>query len=347
MAPTRSGSSSTSFDEHTITGGPDTSAALTPLQRRPALLVQRGPTIGDWHLFADTPGPVTVGRGDEATFQIRDASVSRVHATFLVTTEEESESSSVVTVEDEGSTNGTRVNGRTVQQATPLEDGDLIRVGDVVLRFRLMDAADIAFQQDISNQVRNARRDALTGLYSRRYLDEQLPQLVKGHRRNKQPISLLMIDLDHFKRINDEFGHLSGDSLLASVAEAVRGAVRGADSAIRYGGDEFCVILPGTRLHEAQTIAERVRRAIEGLKLDSIQPGMAMTASVGIADLGEREAIHEWLQRADVALFTAKREGGNRTAIGPESVLEGGNLLAPSQQDTVRKAQQQKSTEED
>jgi len=343
MTSTISDGPASATDEHTITGGADTSTGLATFGRRPALLVQRGPTIGDWHLFGESSMDVVVGRGDEATFQIRDASVSRSHALFRFN----QEGSGAISVEDQGSTNGTRVNGRTVDEAIALNDGDLIRVGDVVLRFRLMDAADIAFQEDISHQVRSARKDSTTGLYSRRYLDEQLPQLVKGHRRNDQPISLLMIDLDHFKRVNDEYGHLTGDEVLARVAGAVRGAVRGADSAVRYGGEEFCVILPGTRQPEAETIGERIREAIELLDLSEVHQGLSMTASVGVATLAGREALHEWLQRADLAMFTAKHAGRNRVELAPTSITDANAANLISRRQTVRKARNQLGENED
>jgi diguanylate cyclase (GGDEF)-like protein len=317
-------------DEHTITGSGDSSSGVLLFSRRPALLVQRGPTIGDWHLFAEGTRDVVVGRGDKATFQLRDASVSRDHAAFRIP------DGGGVTVEDLGSTNGTRVNNRSVEEPVALDDGDLVRIGDVVLRFRLMDPADIAFQEDISHQVRSARKDAITGLYSRRYLDEQLPQLVKGHRRNQQPISLVMLDLDYFKRVNDEFGHLVGDTVLARVAEAVRGAIRGADSAVRYGGEEFCVILPGTRRPEARTVAERIRSAIESIDFSETQPGLHVTGSLGVATLADREDIREWLQRADIALFTAKHQGRNRVELAPASITESNAVNLRSRRLTVR-----------
>lgn len=317
-------------DEHTITAGGDSSSVITPFSRRPALLVQRGPTIGDWHLFADATSDIIVGRGDSATFQLRDASVSREHAAFGVPLD------GGVTVEDLGSTNGTRVNNKHIETTTALEDGDLVRVGDVVLRFRLMDSADVAFQRDISTQVHNARKDAITGLFSRRYLDEQLPQLVKGHRRNNQPISLLMLDLDYFKQVNDNYGHLAGDTVLAMVAKAVQGAIRTADSAVRYGGEEFCVVLPGTRLQEARIVAERVREAIEAIDFSATHPELRVTGSLGVATLSGEEGIREWLQRADIALFTAKHDGRNRVEVAPASINESNELDLTSKRLTMR-----------
>ncbi len=312
-------------EEHTLftTRGFGETSGVQVIKLRPGLLVQRGPTIGDWHLFPEDATEVVIGRGDDTGFQVKDASVSRNHARFVVNSVDASSPS--VTVEDLGSTNGTRVRGRKVDGATAIEDGDLIRVGDVVLRFRLMDPADIAFQEDVSRQVRNARKDTLTGLYSRRYMDEQLPGLMKAHRRNGQPLSLLIIDLDHFKRINDSLGHLVGDEVLWRVAEAVRATVRTADSAVRYGGEEFCVILPGTARPEAARVGERVREAVAKLNLDSLDPGLTVTTSVGVASLDPEEELHEWLGRADVALYSAKNAGRNQVHIAPPSVAEGGS----------------------
>ncbi len=309
-------------EEHTLfttrMGGTGEVSGIHGAAQRPALLVQRGPTIGDWFLFDEEATHVTVGRGDDADFQVKDASVSRTHARFLVTREGVTPK---VQVEDLRSTNGTRVGGTVITGPADVRDSDLIRIGDVVLRFRMMDSADVAFQEDISRQVRNARKDTLTGLYSRRYLDEQLPGLIKSHRRNQTPLSLLIIDLDHFKAINDEYGHLVGDEVLWRVAEAVRATVRSADSAIRYGGEEFCVILPGTARPEAARVGERIRQAISRLDLAALKPGMTVTASVGVAAMGPDEELYEWLQRADLALYSAKHAGRNQVHIAPDAVV--------------------------
>ncbi len=317
--PAVGGSAAT--EEHTLftTRGGSTvdTAGLPAVGPRPALLVQRGPTVGDWFLFPEEAEAIEVGRGEIANFQVKDASVSRCHARFTCIRVEGAPLE--VRVEDLGSTNGTRVGGEMLEGPVKIVDGDLIRIGDVVLRFRLMDHADIAFQEDISRQVRNARKDTLTGLYSRRYMDEQLPGLMKAHRRNRQALSLLIIDLDHFKAINDNHGHLVGDEVLWRVAEAVRATVRTADSAVRYGGEEFCVILPGTDAPEAAHVGERVRRSISRLNLDSLSPGLRVTASVGVATLEEDEELHEWLQRADLALYAAKHGGRNQVHIAPSS----------------------------
>ena len=148
----------------------------------------------------------------------------------------------------------------------------------------------------------------------------------------------MMIDLDHFKSINDRFGHLVGDDVLAQVAEAVRGAIRGADSAVRYGGEEFCVILPGTQQKEARAVGDRIRASIEAIDFSETSDDLIVTASLGVASLAEKEAVHEWLQRADLALFTAKHGGRNRVELAPASITEKNQHNISSRRLTVRKS---------
>ncbi len=311
-------------EEHTLLSersGVSEPFTLHHRELRPALLVQRGPRIGDWFLFPDDARVVGVGRDHDATFRIVDASVSRKHARFVV--ESGDGGAPMLWLEDLGSTNGTRVGRRRLTGRTLLHEGDLVCLGDIVLRYRLMDREDRAFQEDIAQQVRNARKDPLTRLYSRRYLDDQLPGLIRSHRRNGQEISLLLADIDHFKRVNDVHGHLVGDEVLWRVAEAIRASVRTADSPVRYGGEEFCVILPGTPLREALHVAERVRGAVEALDLTVVRPGLRSTVSIGVAELGTREDQLEWMQRADTGLYAAKDAGRNRVIASPAPRTEG------------------------
>ncbi len=312
-------------EEHTLLGERTTSrdtVDLNPRELRPALLVQRGPRIGDWFPMPEGPAQAVFGRDRDVDFRIKDASVSRQHARFTV---EGGRKDRRVFVEDLGSTNGTRVGSDRIKGAVALHEGDLIYIGDVVLRYRLMDAEDRAFQKDIAEQVRNARKDPLTRLYSRRYLDDQLPGLIKAHRRNDQPMSLIIADLDHFKSVNDVHGHLVGDEVLWRVAEAIRSTVRMADSPVRYGGEEFCVVLPGASLVEALIVAERVRAAVERLDLGVVRDGLTSTISLGVACLSPDEEQQEWMQRADVGLYEAKRQGRNRVASGPPPSPSGEN----------------------
>jgi diguanylate cyclase (GGDEF)-like protein len=161
----------------------------------------------------------------------------------------------------------------------------------------------------------SARRDALTGLGNRASLDEQLDRELQFATRHTQPLSVALLDIDHFKAINDLNGHAAGDHVLRALAETLRGCVRDSDLAFRYGGEEFAVILSNTGLEGAAQVAERIRGAIA--EADFRLPDgtrLSVTGSLGVAEhqLGEtREGL---MERADQALYRAKAEGRNRTA---------------------------------
>jgi diguanylate cyclase (GGDEF)-like protein len=157
---------------------------------------------------------------------------------------------------------------------------------------------------------REAVTDALTGLYNRRWLDQLLPRLVARHQRSERPFSVMMLDIDHFKRVNDELGHAAGDQVLAGVAKALNAQVRPTDLAARYGGEEMVVALPDTPLEGARIAAERLRQRIESSRFPGIE--RAITVSIGVAALGPQEAATELLGRADELLYRAKSRGRNR-----------------------------------
>ena len=220
-------------------------------------------------------------------------------------------------VEDLGSTNGTRVDGEHIARTTELKDGSKLHLGDVALRFQLMDPEDLAFQADLARQVRTASRDPLTQLLTRRYLDKRLPGILSRHRLNDAPLSLLMLDLDRFKRVNDRFGHLTGDEVLRGAAEVIQSCIRGADAAIRYGGEEVCVVLPGAEIKRAAEVAERIRHSIEVARFSERQPDLQVTASLGVAQADEDEDAQRCLARADAALYRAKEQGRNQVELAP------------------------------
>ncbi|MDQ3025292.1 MAG: GGDEF domain-containing protein [Pseudomonadota bacterium] len=169
---------------------------------------------------------------------------------------------------------------------------------------------------------REACTDPLTGVFNRRYLDIRLVEEIARARRHRLPLSILLLDLDHFKRINDSHGHQGGDQLLISLGQVVAGALRESDTLARFGGEEFLVITPHTPLSGAIDVAERVCRRIQshGFSLSNDPRGMreiAVTASIGVASLDDRvDSMDKLVQTTDENLYRAKREGRNRVVAG-------------------------------
>jgi diguanylate cyclase (GGDEF)-like protein len=166
---------------------------------------------------------------------------------------------------------------------------------------------------------RNALVDALTGLHNRRWLDEALPRFVKRHARSTEHLGLLMIDVDHFKKFNDTFGHPAGDAVLVAVAGVLRASVRPSDHVARYGGEEFIVLLPETHTEGISLVAERLRAAVAAATVHETSgaPLPSVTISIGGATLGkdDRRGSTELLSAADSALYESKRNGRNRASF--------------------------------
>lgn len=157
-----------------------------------------------------------------------------------------------------------------------------------------------------------ARTDMLTGLKNRRAFDEDLGRLFAQRQRQGVYFSLILIDIDHFKSFNDGHGHLAGDAALRSVAQVLSSALREMDIVCRYGGDEFAVICPGSKLHEAAVGAERVRQMIASRAVSLKQGDFRITVSLGVAEVVSPEIAEGLIQRADEALYAAKYAGKNR-----------------------------------
>lgn len=196
----------------------------------------------------------------------------------------------------------------------PLDPNELVaRSVTQIRRKRYTDR----LRASLSQSVEFAVTDALTGLNNRRYLDTHLATLVDRSHRRGRPLSVLITDIDHFKAINDVHGHEGGDHVLREFARRIRGAVRGADLACRYGGEEFVVVMPDTTPEVAAQVAERLRTAIAAMPFQtSAESGAAMvTTSVGIATLENNgEGADSLMRRADRALYQAKNAGRNRVA---------------------------------
>ncbi|MGN2412025.1 GGDEF domain-containing protein [Pseudomonas syringae] len=163
--------------------------------------------------------------------------------------------------------------------------------------------------------TQSALRDPLTNAGNRIAMDQSLAREIEISRRHKQPLSLLMLDIDHFKRVNDDYGHYTGDDVLKTVAHSLKAQLRNIDRVFRYGGEEFVVILSNTSAAAAQMVGERLRRAVRSLEFRELDPALNMTVSLGCSTLLPTEAADSLLRRADNALYVAKRQGRNRLAM--------------------------------
>lgn len=287
-----------------------------PLPTRPSLVptlqVVEGPGVGRWHRFP--PGQVsalTVGRTGDAQFVLDHPTVSRCHArfTWLRMGEE-----FLMHVEDLQSSNGLSVNGVRTEQ-TYLKQGDLVGLGDVSLRFQLLSSAEVSERDRLVSRATQAETDPLTGLGTRLYMDEVVPRICAECDARGLSLSLLVIDLDHFKKVNDTLGHPVGDKVLSTVARACRGAIRDSDIAVRFGGEEFLAFLIDSDLGQTAVVAERVRQAVAALDTSALAPGVTLTVSIGAAQRGDRETFEDLLRRADQALYRAKSGGRNRVEL--------------------------------
>jgi two-component system cell cycle response regulator len=157
--------------------------------------------------------------------------------------------------------------------------------------------------------------DQLTGLHNRRYMSRHLDTLIENAGKSGKPIAFLIIDIDHFKSVNDTYGHDAGDEVLKEFANRISANIRGIDLACRYGGEEFVVVMPDTDMQLAMSVAERLRGSVEKslFSISCAPHKLAITVSIGIAgSQGSKDTAQALLRRADQALYCAKREGRNR-----------------------------------
>jgi diguanylate cyclase (GGDEF)-like protein len=273
------------------------------------LVTLAGLRIGE--MFKLTKTVTVLGRSDEVDLRLIDEGVSRRHAALV-------KSGDRVLLEDLESANGTYRNGVRVSNPVVLEDGDKITLGGTtILKFTYQDDLEERFNREL---YESATRDALTGVFNRRYFDERLTSEVTYTNRHGTLLALMLIDLDHFKVVNDDRGHQVGDRTLREIGRRLAATVRTEDVISRYGGEEFALLCRDTGAAEAVTLAERLRAAISGELLVSSGPSFRVTASVGVA-VKSRTAIADedsLLRSADAALYEAKRQGRDRIIVFDE-----------------------------
>ncbi|HKP62911.1 MAG TPA: GGDEF domain-containing protein [Polyangiales bacterium] len=284
--------------------GPRTEAAITVL---------RGDIPGA--LFPLRGEEIIIGRDPDLAITLPEHSLSRRHARVR-------RLGSAYMVEDLGSTNGTFVDGERISGPRALEDGSRVHLGTrTVLHFRLYDKVEL---EAACATYALTVRDSLTGLFNRRYLQDRLWSEAAYSKRHHAPLSLILLDVDHFKRINDQHGHSVGDAALRMLASALSELTRQEDVLARYGGEEFALIARGIDREKTLALAERIRRSIERQRLSIAGGSLGLTVSIGIAhtDTGDIARAEELFEAADRALYSAKDAGRNLVSIAPTRALE-------------------------
>ncbi len=268
---------------------------------RAYLIVLAGTEVGK--MFKLDEGETVIGRSHRADIRLDDDSISRMHVKLNLNGAE-------VGIEDLGSSNGTLVNGDRIANHG-LRDGDKIRLGETtILKFTFHDRLDESFQKKMYDA---ALRDPLTKAYNKKFFIDQLNTEISYTLRHKSPLTLVLFDLDHFKRINDTYGHVAGDTVLVRLSELVHEMLRQEDVFARYGGEEFVIILRGIGLEDAGVLAERIRVAVEELKFMSGGQRLPVSVSVGVAaHHASMKDPMELVEHADEAMYAAKQGGRNR-----------------------------------
>ena len=246
--------------------------------------------------------PLTIGRSPECTIQLDDDSVSRQHCRV-------SPGDDGVVLVDLNSTNGTYVNDTAVS-ARHLHDGDRVQVGRSIFKFLTGSNIEQAYHEEI---YRLKTTDGLTGANNKRSFDEEMQREFHRFLRYGRPLVLVMLDIDHFKKVNDTFGHLAGDRVLSELGRLIGGMVRTEDTFSRYGGEEFALLLPEMGLDDGIRFAERLRADIAAARFEFDGMTIPVTISGGVAGAhADMTGPDKFVAAADELLYAAKHNGRNR-----------------------------------
>jgi len=281
-----------------------TSAPSRTSRSRGVVVVMTGVEVG--RVFSLTEAVNTLGRADECNVRLSDDGLSRIHAQIVRV-------AGNWMLTDKGSTNGTYLNDVRVQSPSRLKDGDRVQIGaTATLRFSLVDEAE---ERALRQVYEAAMRDALTGVANRTHFEERIDSEIAFAVRHKAQLSVVLFDVDHFKRVNDTYGHLAGDEGLRNVGALLSSSVRTEDLVARYGGEEFVVVARGIDVAGAQLMADRLRVVLGQRPVEFQGHRISVTASGGVASLdccGEQRNKSTLLATADARLYQAKQAGRNR-----------------------------------
>ncbi|MCA1828442.1 MAG: GGDEF domain-containing protein [Myxococcales bacterium] len=270
-----------------------------------ACLVQiYGPMLGK--KFVLEKDETSIGRGDNCEIVLELDNVSRRHCSLL-------QKPDGVFLRDNGSTNGTYLNNVEIRGETPLRSGDLIKVGGAIFKFLFggeLGSIEAQYHEEI---YRLTIIDGLTQVYNKRYLLEFLDREMARCARHGRALSLVLLDIDHFKKINDTYGHLAGDYVLRELASALKSRIRKEECFARYGGEEFALVLPETGHENTVFLADKLRKIIEQHQFVFEGKHIPVTFSAGVADLeGSHDNALAFIKAADARLYEAKRRGRNQ-----------------------------------
>ena len=258
-------------------------------------------------IFDLIDGDTVVGRSPECTIPLEFQGVSRKH--FKITVKNYD-----CTVEDLKSSNGTFLNNTKIEGTLPLSKGDTVKLGSITLKYLPKGDTERLTYDKLHEE---ANTDGLTKCFNKMYFNNKLDLEVKKSKVTGSPLSLVIFDLDHFKHLNDNYGHDAGDYVLKEMAELLRdNGIRKGDTFARYGGEEFVVLLPKTNLKQAFEIAERLRKLVECHQFMYEAQRLPVTASIGVADYRQGiETGTDLFKRADSAVYKSKDAGRNQVSF--------------------------------
>jgi two-component system, cell cycle response regulator len=275
---------------------------------------------------------VILGRSLGADVRVNDSKASRRHAKIEV---KESGGVTEYILTDMNSRNGTFLNGRRVETES-LRNGDKVAIGDHILKFELLDEIDREYQRQIHRLISH---DDLTGLLSSRSFFSELRRETARAQAEKRRLCVMMMDVDHFKDVNDTYGHLTGSKTLEEIGQCIAGIMRSGDAAARFGGEEFAAFLLDAEIGQGLVAAERIRSVIESTAFSIIRQGKPagehkVTISIGVSTFPDDSVDPiELVEMADSALYRAKREGRNRVAAYRDLSPDEMNSRLPARSD--------------
>jgi diguanylate cyclase (GGDEF)-like protein len=271
-----------------------------PVGKEACLVVIYGMDLGK-KFNLDQPA-IIIGRSSKSDIQVDQESVSRNHSKIINTGKS-------IILRDLGSTNGTCVNDELIDEYV-LRDGDFIKIGRTIFKFLSGNNIENSYHEEI---YRLTTIDGLTQIYNKRYFLETLEREISRAHRYRRELTLMMMDIDHFKKINDTYGHLAGDYVLKQLASVIKARIRREDTMSRYGGEEFALVLPEVDQINAGQTAEKIRKLVEKTVFKFEDTKIPVTVSMGVSALDpETKDPNDFIKRADEKLYQAKNQGRNQ-----------------------------------